>query len=219
MYSQDDTLSIAQSYGARIVMHEPCNGIPEPARTFAVRQTTKDWVLVVDSDEVVPPSLKTYLYRLITQAGCPDACLVPRRNYFMNRYMRASFPDYQLRFFKKAAFVTWPVTVHSRPQIDGSIRKIPPRKELAFTHLEINHISAHVSKINRYTDRETERVKNHRAGILSLLFKPAFRFLKSYFIKGGILDGKEGFIFATMNAYYKYLAIAKSIEKHTPPTP
>jgi glycosyltransferase involved in cell wall biosynthesis len=213
MYSSDDTLQIVREYGARVVMHQPCNGIPEPARTFAVGQATKDWVFVVDSDEVVPAALKAYLYHLISQAKPADALFVPRKNYFMNTYMRASFPDYQLRFFRKDSFLSWPVTIHSRPEIKGTVGKVPPQKELAFIHLDDNRITAVVSKTNQYTDRETDRAKNRKATIGALIGKPAYRFLQLYLFKGGCLDGKAGFIYSFLQAYYKFLAVAKAMEK------
>jgi glycosyltransferase involved in cell wall biosynthesis len=213
MYSSDSTLPIAREYGATVVMHEPCNGIPEKARAFAVGQATKEWVFVVDSDEVVPPALKEYLYRSIALPNPPGALLVPRKNYFMNKQMRAFFPDYQLRFFRKDLFVTWPPTIHSRPQISGPVCKIPARKELAFIHLDTNRIRAVVSKMNTYTDRETERSKNRNAGTGRLICKPLWRFIRAYFIRGGFLDGKAGFIYALLGAYYTFIALAKCIEK------
>jgi glycosyltransferase involved in cell wall biosynthesis len=162
MYSNDDTLSIAEEFGAKIIMFEPCGGIPEPARTFAVNQTTKDWVLVVDSDEVIPETLKNHLYETIALENCPDAFYLPRKNYFMNRFMRASFPDYQLRFFKKDSFKGWPVVIHSLPEIEGNICKIPKKEPLAIVHLDENRINDLLSKMNRYTEMEVEK-RNKKA--------------------------------------------------------
>ena len=213
MYSSDDTLSIAEEYGATIVMHEPCGGIPEPARPFAIRQATMDWVLVVDSDEVVQVALKDYLYQTIAKENSPDALYIPRKNYFMNRFMRAAFPDYQLRFFKKTAFKNWPDTVHSCPEIEGNIRKVPKKESLAIIHIEDNRIVTIISKINQYTDRELEKRKNKRAGITELLLQPLYRFIVAYFIKGGFRDGKEGLIHTMMHACYKFVMIAKIIER------
>ena len=212
MYSSDDTLSIAEEYGAAIVMHEPC-GIVEPARTFAVGQATRDWILVVDSDEVIPETLKEYLYKTIISEDCPNALYLPRKNYFMNRFMRAAFPDYQLRFFRKDAFKGWPVVIHSRPDIEGNTGKIPPKESLAIIHLEDNNIKARISKINRYTDLELEKRKDKKESIASLLFQPLYRFLVAYCIKGGIRDGKPGLLHAMMHACYKFVMIAKIIER------
>jgi len=211
MYSSDDTLRIAEEFGAKIVMHEPC-GIVEPARNFAINQTTGDWVLIVDSDEIIPEALKIFLYRTIIFENGPRALYLPRKNFFMNRFMRAAFPDYQLRFFKKEAFKNWPSAIHSRPKIEGDIRKAPRKESLAIIHLEENNIKDRVSKINRYTGMELEKRKDKRESVASLLFQPFYRFLAAYFMKGGILDGKEGLIHAMLQAYYKFIMIAKIIE-------
>jgi len=212
MHSSDDTLSIAKEYEARIVMHEPC-GIVEPARNFAIAQATGDWILVVDSDEVIPEALKDCLYRTIASENCPDALFLPRKNYFMNRFMRATFPDYQLRFFKKSAFKEWPVVIHSRPKIDGNISRIPAIVSLAIIHLEENRISDWISKINRYSERELERKKHKRKNVAELLFKPTYRFFFLYFMKGGFHDGKAGLIYAMIQACYKFFINAKVIER------
>ena len=213
MYSSDNTLSIAKEYGATIVMHEPSGGIPEPARTFAVSQATQDWVLAVDSDEVIPEALKNYLYGMIASENCPDALYLPRKNYFMNRFMRAAFPDYQLRFFRKNTFKGWPGFIHSHPEIEGNILKAPKKESLAIVHLDENKIVDWISKTNRYTERELDREKNKRKNIAGLLFQPFYRFLFIYFIKGGFRDGKEGLIYAMMQPCYKFFTYAKIIER------
>ena len=213
MYSTDDTLNIAEEYGATVVMHKPCGGIPEPARSFAVSQATGDWVLVVDSDEMIPEALKNYLYQTIASENCPDALFLPRKNYFMNHFMRAAFPDYQLRFFKKNTFKGWPGLVHARPEIEGSIRKAPRKESLAIIHLEENRVADWISKMNRYTDLELSRKKNQRKNAAGLLFQPFYRFFFTYFIKGGFRDGKEGLIYAIIQACYKFFIHAKIIER------
>ncbi|MDR0413467.1 MAG: glycosyltransferase family 2 protein [Dysgonamonadaceae bacterium] len=213
MYSRDDTLEIAKAYGCKIVMHELCNGIVEPARNFAVRSASHEWVFVVDSDEVVTESLKDYLYAFIKSENPSAGLLVPRKNYFMNKFIRASFPDYQLRFFRKERFVLWPETIHSRPEIAGEVKRIPPRKELAFIHLDENRISNLILKLNKYSDRELGKRNFNKANGFYLISKPLFHFFQLYLFKKGFLDGKEGFIYACLIGFYKYLIIAKMIER------
>ncbi|MDR2469199.1 MAG: glycosyltransferase family 2 protein [Tannerella sp.] len=213
MYSTDQTLTIAHEYNCRIVMHKPCGGIPEPARAYAVGQAVGEWILVVDSDEVVPVALREYLYTLVRAPGSPDAWMIPRKNFFMQRFMHAAYPDYQLRFFRKEKFAGWPSTVHARPAINGIVRKAPKHKGLDFIHMERNDIVTTLTKMNRYTDRELDRQKALRGSVIQLVFKPFFKFLHLYFLKGGCRNGKAGFIFCTLKALYKYLFAAKVIER------
>jgi glycosyltransferase involved in cell wall biosynthesis len=63
MESTYHTLDIAKEYGCKIVCFPKQNyTIVEPARNFAIQQASHEWVLVVDADEIVPSTLKQYLY-------------------------------------------------------------------------------------------------------------------------------------------------------------
>jgi len=211
MYSEDDTLSIAQKYNCLIITHERC-GIVEPARNMAIQSASHEWVLVVDSDEVVSNDLKALLYAITDQENPVDAYGIPRKNYFMGRFMHAGYPDYQIRFLKKSKAL-WPPFVHARPQIDGRIEKISSNYKYALTHLDDPTISSLISKMNAYTDKEIIKRQNEKTGIIGLIFQSFFRFFKFYILKGGFKDGKAGFVYAGFNAIYKYATIVKIWEK------
>ena len=211
MYSEDDTLSIAKKYNCMIIKHERC-GIVEPARNMAIQSAGHEWVLVVDSDEVVSSDLKFLLYAITDQENPADAYGIPRKNFFMGRFMHASYPDYQIRFLKKSkAF--WPPFVHAPPRIDGRIEKISSDYIYALTHLDDPTISSMLSKVNVYTDKEVNKRQKEKAGIFELIFKSFFCFFKYYWLKGGFRDGKAGLVYAGFNAIYKYMTIVKIWER------
>src|SRR5262245_29586580 len=60
MCSEDRTVEIARSFGAKTFPHEPL-GYCEPARAFALGQATQPWVLILDADEMVPAPLSRAL--------------------------------------------------------------------------------------------------------------------------------------------------------------
>jgi len=213
MYSEDDTLSIAQKHNCRIIMHERC-GIVEPARNSAIQSASHEWVLVVDSDEIVSNDLKYILYAITNQKNPAEAYGIPRKNYFMGRFMHAGYPDYQIRFFKKDK-VFWPPFIHLRPEIDGRVRKISSHLNYALTHLDDPTISSFLSKINKYTDEELIKRQQEKIGIFGLIIKSFFRFFKYYILKGGYRDGKAGFVYAGFNAIYKFTTIVKNWEKNS----
>lgn len=209
MESTDSTLEIAQKHGCRIVLFEKKqHTIVEPARNFAIRSASSEWVLVVDADEIIPPALATYLYEQIRKPGCPAGMFIPRKNHFMGKFMHCFYPDYILRFFRKEG-TDWPEYIHSVPRIPGRTVKIPKQKELALIHLANEPIRDCVAKMNAYTENERVRRKQKHYGTVSLLFRPFFAFFRSYFLKGGILDGKRGLICALWNGYYKFIILAK----------
>lgn len=211
MESTDSTLQIASEYGCRVVTfpREKAN-IVEPAREFAIHEAKYPWVLVVDADEIVTEELKKYLYEL-TQRGdaAPAGLLIPRKNYFMGRFMRCHYPDYILRFFQRDK-THWPAVIHCRPEVNGCVESIPAyRKELAFEHLANDSVGAIVRKTDQYTDNEVPRKKHKNYGIMDYLWRPWFRFFKTYILKGGWRDGRPGFIKACLEAQYQLVILAK----------
>ncbi|MBR1546233.1 MAG: glycosyltransferase family 2 protein [Prevotella sp.] len=216
MESTDHTVEIAQKHGCRVVTFERKQyNIVEPAREFAIHEARCEWVLVVDADELVTPALKDYLYALIQRDGCPDGVFIPRKNYFMGRFMRCHYPDHILRFFRKDK-THWPAVIHCAPQVDGKVEKIPAEKrELAFEHLANDTIEAIINKTNQYTRNELERKAHKHYGVMAFFWYPFFRFFKAYILKGAILDGIPGFIKAVLEGYYQFVFLAKKYEQIT----
>ena len=213
MESTDNTLKIANDYGCKIVTFKKGeHRIVEPARNFAIESAKYPWVLVVDADEIVPKTLKDYLYKLICEPNPPAGLFIPRRNYYNGKFMHCNYPDKILRFFKKEG-TFWPPKIHSTPQIDGIVAKIPDnKKELAFIHLANETISNRVNKNNTYTEYELERKMHRNFNGFSLIYRPFFKFFKGYILKKGYKDGVAGFIRSCDFGYYEFILIAKIIE-------
>lgn len=213
MESTDETLEIARRHGCRIVTFQRGeHRICEPARDFAIHSATYEWVLVIDADEIVTPDLRNYLYERVADDNFKTALLIPRRNTFMGKPATGS-PDYQLRFFKKD-LCKWPPIIHARPQINGPIDKIPSnRRELYLKHLDNPTVSERVGKLNRYTDYEVSKRGNKKFGILKLLFRPAWFFIRSFVLNGGFRDGKRGVSRAYLDMFYQAVFISKILEK------
>ena len=213
MESTDNTLAIAKSMGCRVVTFEKKDyNIVEPARQFAIEQAAFPWVLVLDADEIVSEELRTYLYNHISEPECAEGVSIPRKNYFMGKFMHACYPDYILRFFKKEV-TTWPAIIHASPIVKGRIIRLPrSRKELAFEHLANDSISTLNNKNNVYSDNEIVKRLHKNYGVGALLGRPFFRFFRSYILKEGFRDGVPGFVHAVWEGIYQFTIVAKIIE-------
>ena len=214
MESTDSTLDIALRRGCRIVTF-PKEGhtIVEPAREFAIHQAQHEWVLVVDADELVTPELREYLYQQISQPDCPECIAIPRKNYFMGRFLHSAYPDYVLRFFKRD-LTQWPPVIHCSPQVDGHVERIPQRrKELALEHLANDSMGSILRKSDTYSNYELPRRRHKNYGLGALFYRPLFRFFKSYVMKRGFLDGRAGLIHALLDAHYQFCIVAKLMEE------
>lgn len=210
MHSTDRTIEIAQKYNAKIVFHDN-TGFVEPARNFAIQSANNEWVLLLDADEIATENLKSEIFKQINKNPNISAISIPRKNYFMGKFMHAAFPDYVIRFFRKNK-IDWPKEIHSIPKIDGEILKLEKNPKIALEHLANDSVSDILKKMERYTDAEIERRKGQDVSYSKLIFSPLFRFIKSYFIKQGYKDGKAGFIFAFTKAHYKFYTLAKIFE-------
>lgn len=212
MDSSDNTVAIAESYGCRVVAFPKGNhNICEPARDTAIHSAKNDWVLVVDADEVVPSKLKECLQKILDNANHKDAYFVPRKNMFLGEFVKAFFPDYQLRFLnqKKA---TWPPTIHSLPQINGSIGHLPKDPEIALIHSGLT-VSSEIKKIDVYSQNDLLKRKKENVSLWELIASPAFRFFRDYIIKGACLQGRRGFIRACFSSHMKFYYLAKVYER------
>ncbi|MDR0836201.1 MAG: glycosyltransferase family 2 protein [Tannerella sp.] len=208
MYSTDHTLEIAQKYNCNIVFHEKCE-VPEPARDFAIHSASNEWVLVVDSDEIVPEALKSYLYERIKEQSDLQGLWLTRKNFILGHFLHGDYPDYILRFFRKDN-ACWPPYVHTLPEVKGRVEYLPKRKkELALIHLVNNSMSNKLRKIDTYTNNEVLKRAGQDFSILKMFTATFFRFFKSYIIKGGFRDGKAGAVIAGIDAFYKFVTIAK----------
>lgn len=214
MESTDSTLTIARSSGCRVITFPKAgHKSAEPARTFAIQSATYSWVLVVDADEIVTPELRDYLYGRVAEPDCPDGLYIPRLNRFMLRYTKSISYDHQLRFFRKEG-TEWPPYVHTFPTVRGRVEKIPAAAGGArLVHLADETISDLVRKTNAYTDGETLKRAGKQYGLGALLGRPAWRFLRNYFLKLGFRDGLPGLVRAGMDAVYQFVLVAKIIEK------
>ena len=214
MESTDSTLEIAQRNGCRVVTFPKAgHSIVEPAREFAIHEARCEWVLVVDADEIVTPELRHYLYEQTTLADAPDGIAIPRKNYFMGRFLHSAYPDYILRFFRRDK-THWPPVIHCSPEVKGRVVRIDKRrKELAFEHLANDTVSDILRKSDIYSAYELPRRRHKNYGLAAMLLRPLFRFVKSYILKRGFLDGMPGLIHALLDAHYQFAVVAKLIEE------
>ena len=209
MESTDHTVEIAQKYNCKIVTFPKKDYVSaEPARNFAIQSASSYWVLVVDADEIITEDLRNYLYERIKEEDCPAGLYIPRKNYIMNKFLKNSYPDPQLRFFKRDGS-DWPPFVHTFPKVDGRVEKIPPeRKELALIHLS-DTIFDQLNKMNMYSENEVVKRKDMKVTLLRIFAKCTMRFFKNFILKGGFRLGITGLVQAVNSSNYKFYTMVK----------
>jgi glycosyltransferase involved in cell wall biosynthesis len=208
-FSIDDTLSIAQRYGARVAQHE-FMGYGAQKR-MALAMTTHDWVLLLDADEALSPGLQTEIRRLLQDGPTMDAYEIPRQEQmFWRMYNPATRMNHYLRLFDKRKGSIDDVPIHAAPKAQGRITRL----KAPFYHYGETDIHTKVEKINAYSSGVVvEKLRKQRRGIrLIMVFYPPLFFIRSYLFKRNFLNGWAGFINSVIAAFYVFLKYAKLYE-------
>jgi glycosyltransferase involved in cell wall biosynthesis len=207
--SRDETVAIATRCGARVVQHEWL-GFRDTKR-LATEQCQHDWVLSLDADEALSPEALAEVKSVLADPNLDnfDGFVFPRLSWNLGRWMRHGgwYPDWQLRLYhRRRSMWEGGEHVHERVQAERIRRLNHP-----ITHWPFAELAEQVETNNRYSTlgaRESVR-RRTRFSLGKLIFKPVFKFLETYLIKGGFRDGLPGFIVAVGAAYSVFLKFAK----------
>ena len=212
--SHDDTVAIAESLGARVVV----NAWPGFAgqRRFALAHARHDWVLAVDSDEEVTPALALEIATALPKAdeSAPGGYRIPRRSQFLGAWMDVGpwARDTPLRLFRAGATRLTEASVHEGFLVDGRIDTLVSPL-FHYTHTSLGES---IERLNRYTTLEArDRVNRRRIHALDPLISPVGVFLKYYLVKGCWRAGMRGFLLAAVTAMYKMVLYVKIRELQT----
>jgi glycosyltransferase involved in cell wall biosynthesis len=206
--SSDSTTDIARECGARIIEREYIN--PADFKNWAIPQAAHPWVFRLDADERVTPELAAEVRK--TLAGTPncDGYWVRRRSYFLGHEIRHSGwgSDRIIGLFRREGSRYAPVRVHEEVVVEsGRVGRL----KCLIRHYTYWSVDQWAEKADRYTTWAAQdlRDRGRRAGLASLLFRPAFRFFRHYVLKLGFLDGKPGLLVSLLSAYSVFLKYAK----------
>ncbi|HEV8718396.1 MAG TPA: glycosyltransferase [Candidatus Binatia bacterium] len=206
-FSSDRTVEICQEYTNRVIQRA-WPGYVEQKR-FALAQATHEWVLNVDADEEVSPELRDEILAVLQHNGpAVDGFYVPRLVYYLGRWWwRGWYPGYRLRLFRKAKVRWGGVNPHEKVLLRGQADRL--RGNLY--HYTYEDISDHLQAINGLTEIAARELalRGKRTRLSHLLLHPLWRFLRFYFLRGGVRDGMPGFFVAATSAFYVFLKYAK----------
>lgn len=212
-YSTDATAEIAKNLGARVVQVE-FKGFGD-LRNQAISHCQYEWILSIDSDERCTPEAQAEIQTIIQASDAKDAYLVPRKNIFMNRWIKHSwpYPNYrQPQLFKKQAMRYTLEPVHEGYEMLPG--KTLAKMQQAIWQIPFVSLTEMLEKTNRYSSLGAEKLskKQLKASKISALLHGFWAFAKHYFFKLGFLDGWPGFIIALSNFEGTFYRYAKLIE-------
>lgn len=205
--STDKTIEIARKFPNVKVFQKSFRGFG-PTHNDATGVAANDWILSIDSDEIVTPEMA----KAIANATLDPKCVYsfPRDNYYNGKWIKwcGWYPDIQKRLYNRKQTQFSDAQVHESIRdegmqvvtLDGPIR-----------HYSYETLSDFLAKMQSYSDLFAKQYcGKKKSSPWIAVGHGIFAFFKSYILKKGILGGYEGFVISSYNAntaFYKYLKL------------
>ncbi len=206
--SSDDTVSLAREMGAKVYEHADWPGFG-PQKNRALSYATHDWVLSIDADERATPELRDEIARVL-ESPQADGYEISRLSNFCGRFMLHSgwHPDYVLRLFRRDQGRFSDALVHESVQMSGK----KGRLQYSLLHFSYADFEDVIGKLNNYSSAAATMLQQRgkKGGLGTALLHGFWAFFRTYFLRAGFLDGREGVMLAIMNAensYYRYIKL------------
>ena len=116
------------------------------------------------------------------------------------------YPDYVLRVFRRGRARFSDKIVHERVVCEGPVRRL--REPLL--HVPVDRIEDALSRMDRYSSAGAEQMvaSGRRVTFASGFLHGFWTFVRTYVLRAGFLDGREGLLLAIATAegsYYRYM--------------
>ena len=231
--STDRTADIARERGATVTVRA-FDGYASQ-RNAAMRLPFRHpWVFVLDADERPTPGLVLELGQAVLQAPPEKAAFrVRRRDFLWNTWLKhAQLTPFYVRLLRVGR-VRYARDINEVVEVEGDIGELRfPLDHLAFS----KGLSHWMGKHNLYSSKEAELLASgdavQNASLRQALFAPNFhqrrvaqkalfyglparpliKWLYMMFVRGAILDGRAGVMYATLQSFYEYLIEIKRRE-------
>jgi glycosyltransferase involved in cell wall biosynthesis len=178
-------------------------------RNEGLKKSTGDWILYIDTDEIVTPELKKTILECVI-SNKYSAYAIPRRNIIFGRNMKhcGLWPDYVLRLIKKSKIKEWKGELHEQPVIEGEIFHL----DEPLIHYKHDNLNEMVDKTNKWSEVEAKLMYEAHHPPMNFLrfFSAGLReFWLRMVIQTAFLDGSYGVIYAIYQVYSRLISYSK----------
>lgn len=202
--SSDDTVAVARALGARVVQTDWPGYVAQKNR--ALVYASHDWVLGLDADERVGPTLAAQIQGVLAQERpAAHGYRFARLSWWEGAPIRHGswYPDARVRLFDRTRARWTGLDPHDRVEVEGAVARLEGQLE----HHPFRDIGEHLQQVDRYSALMSEGL--HAAGTRArwwdLVFRPPLHIAKSFLLRAGFRDGVRGLAVAGLGATYVLL--------------
>jgi glycosyltransferase involved in cell wall biosynthesis len=207
-FSTDRTPEIVRSFpGVTFVQREYFGSAAQ--KNWAMDRVTTPWLLIVDADERVPEPLAREIRTLLERGPDADHYFVRRQNVFLDRVIRHSgwSTDKVVRLIRHGS-ARYP---NRRVHADLAPSGPTPTLLSPLLHYTCRSLDQYTEKIHRYARWGAADAfrAGRRPGFTEMVFRPFWRFFRTYVIQAGFLDGRYGLVLCSLQAWSVFLKWAQ----------
>jgi glycosyltransferase involved in cell wall biosynthesis len=205
--STDGSTAIARALGCRVIEREFRSY--GDFQNWAIPQVTHPWVLVLDCDERVTPSLAAEIQAALASPE-QDGYFIPRLNHFLGHPVRFGpwRNDRCLRLFRRDAARYVGATDHAHAKLRRGTAGALTSPLIHYTCISLDQ---YLPKLHRYaaTQARVWHREGRRTNSVQMIARGPLRFLQGYITRLGFLDGVAGLQVCALVAYVSYLKHAR----------
>jgi len=198
-FSDDGTVEICERFGAKLVPQEWL-GYAQ-TKNVGNAQAQNDWILSIDSDEVLSDELIRDLKELAPEEGTVYA--LDRLTNYCGKwiYHCGWYPEWKVRLFNRKHVAWQGDFVHETLAVPFDYQVV--RLVGKLLHYSYKDSEDHLRRIGKYARLSAEErfSKGQKATFAKLWLSPFSRFLRAYFLKLGFLDGRAGWLISWRSGY------------------
>ena len=206
-FSSDQTIAIAkQNPNVKIIQHSFEDFTKQ--RNIALDAAANDWVLFLDGDERITPELRQEIISELNKPEKKDAYYFYRKFYFAGKpiHFSGTQTDKNFRLFRKSKcrYIA-EKKVHETLQVNGTVGVFNNKLQ----HFSVSDYESYRRKMIHYGQLKGQELfeRGKHFSAITQYLKSAFKFFKTYVLRLGFLDGKEGFqlsVLQTLSVFETY---------------
>lgn len=218
MFSTDRTIDIVKKYATKIFRRIPKDGNFDYNRKYGMEKSKCDWILKLDSDEVLSKELQSEIKTFLTKNNTDyDGYNFYNKIFMLGKQVKYGFikpGSHELRLVRKGAWTYDPYKYHQLIKVKGSVGFF----NNSYDHYVFDTVGEFMNKTNKYTDLDASFLKDTmRVNILTVMAAPYKSFVKLFFIQKGFMDGRLGLMSCTLFSIYNLVEKLKIWHKQNFP--
>lgn len=211
--STDGTVAVAKKYGAKVFTHALNNDFAAQ-RNFGMKKAEGEWVLFVDSDEVVSEELKKEVNQTVNgKRQTVKGYFIRRKDFWGGKWLtQGETANVRILRLGRKDAGKWEQPVHEEWKIVGVVGTLVH----PLLHYPHQNVAQFLEKVNRYSTFYARHL--HSQGVREpawhIVVKPTAKFFVNYLWRLGFLDGTAGMAHALIMSLHSFLVRGKLWQLH-----